>query len=81
MRLSRSTTLFVSLLLLSLAASALQGAVIVTLSIQPNSLSDGQTASLKALVTGTTNAGVIDDKEGQSARVKFQGRQCQVDFL
>jgi len=30
--------------LLSLAASALQGAVIVTLSIQPNTLSDGQTA-------------------------------------
>jgi len=43
-RLSRSTTLFVRLLLLSLAASALQGAVIVTLSIQPNTLSDGQTA-------------------------------------
>ena len=58
MRLYRPTTLFVRLLLLSLAASALQGAVIVTLSIQPNTLSDGQTASLKALVTGTTNTGV-----------------------
>ena len=58
MRRSRSTTLFVRLLLLSLAASALHGAVIVTLSVQPNTLSDGQTASLKALVTGTTNAGV-----------------------
>src|SRR6185369_869153 len=55
---SRSTTLFVRLLMLSLAASVLQGAVIVTLSIQPNTLSDGQTASLKALVTGTTSAGV-----------------------
>ena len=58
MPLHRPTTLFVRLLLLSLAASALQGAVIVTLSIQPNSLSDGQTASLKALVTGTTSASV-----------------------
>jgi len=44
--------------MLFLAASTLQGAVIVTLSIQPNTLSDGQTATLKALVTGTTNTGV-----------------------
>ena len=58
MPLYRSATLFVRLLLLSLAATALQGAVIVTLSIQPNTLSDGQTATLKALVTGTTNTGV-----------------------
>ena len=54
----RPTTLLLRLLLLSLAASALQGAVIVTLSIQPNTLSDGQTATLKALVTGATNAAV-----------------------
>ena len=35
MRPNRSTTLFLRLLLLSLAASALQGAVIVTLSTNP----------------------------------------------
>ena len=54
----RSTSLFVRLLLLFVAATALQGAVIVTLSVQPNTLTDGQTATLKALVTGTTNAAV-----------------------
>jgi hypothetical protein len=57
-RLHRPTILLLRLLLLSVLANALQGAVIVTLSIQPNTLTDGETATLKALVTGTTNTGV-----------------------
>jgi uncharacterized protein (TIGR03437 family) len=49
---------FLGLLTFSLAASLLQGAVIVTLSTSSNNLSDGQTATLVALVNGATNTGV-----------------------
>ena len=59
MRLNRTTSLLLRLLLLPLAAGALHGAVTITLSTTSSALTDGQTANLKALVTGAgTNTGV-----------------------
>ena len=58
MRPNRSAYRFLRLVSLSLAASVLQGAVIVTLSTSSNTLADGQTATLVALVNGATNTGV-----------------------
>ena len=58
MRPNRSAYRFLRLLPLSLAASVLQGAVIVTLSTSSNTLTDGQSATLVALVNGATNTGV-----------------------
>ena len=59
MRSTRTTSLLFRLLLLRLAAGALQGAVSITLSAVPSTLTDGQTASLKALVTGTTTTAAV----------------------
>ena len=58
MRLNRIAPLFVRLSLLFLAVGSLHAAVIVTLSAVPSTLTSGQSASLVALVTGATNAGV-----------------------
>ena len=58
MRPNRPIPLLVRLLPFAVAAGALHGAVLVTLSTSPNALSDGQSASLVALVTGTTNTAV-----------------------
>ena len=58
MRPNRFAYRFLRLLPLSLAASVLQGAVIVTLSTSSNALTDGQSATLVALVNGATNTGV-----------------------
>ena len=58
MRLTRSTSLSLRLLLLLLFTSALHGAVTVTLSAVPSTITDGQTSSLVALVTGASNSAV-----------------------
>ena len=58
MRPNRFAYRFLRLVFLSLSAYVLQGAVIVTLSTSSNSLSDGQSATLVALVNGATNTGV-----------------------
>lgn len=60
MRLIRSTTLFFRLLLLCLAAGALHGQVLVTLSTTSNSMTAGQAATLTAVVTAPSgNTGVV----------------------
>ena len=58
-RLNRTTSLLLRLLPFAFAAGALHGAVIVTLSAVPSTLTDGQTASLKAVVTGTTTTAAV----------------------
>ncbi len=60
MRPNRSTTLFLRLLLFCLAASALHGQVLVTLSTSSNSMTAGQAATLTAVVTAPSgNTGVV----------------------
>jgi uncharacterized protein (TIGR03437 family) len=55
-RVNRSTTLFLRLLLLCIAAGALNGQVLVTLSTSSNSLTSGQSITLTALVTGPSGS-------------------------
>src|ERR1035441_3297954 len=62
-RLNRTTSLLLRLLPFAFAAGALHGAVIVTLSAVPSTLTDGQTASLKAVVTGTTTTAAVTRSE------------------